>query len=101
MFIAAANVPRPPTDPRTPNGLADRGKLRRCEQREARRPRILVVFEGGATKRCEADARFPDGSQTVRCSRRRKRERLSAFLGYNRGAMSKARDVREDFGDEV
>jgi hypothetical protein len=53
---------------RAPNGLMDRGKSRSCERAEARRGKILDVSDRGATKDRDANPRFPDGSQTVRCS---------------------------------
>jgi hypothetical protein len=59
---------RPPTLSRAPNGLPDRVKLRSCERPEARRGRILDVFDRGATKGRDANPRFHDGRQTVRCS---------------------------------
>ena len=55
--------------PRAPNGLPDRVKLRSCERPEARGGRILDVFDRRATKGREANPRFHDGRQTVRCSR--------------------------------
>jgi prepilin-type N-terminal cleavage/methylation domain-containing protein len=57
-----------PRDPGAPGGLRDRVKLRSCEGPEARGGRILNVFDRRATKGREANARFHDGSQTVRCS---------------------------------
>ena len=54
---------------RAPNSLPDRAKLRSCERPEARRGRILDVFDRGATKGRDANPRFRDGRQTVRCSR--------------------------------
>jgi hypothetical protein len=54
---------------RAPNGLTDRGKLRSCERAEARRGKILDVSDRGGTKARDANPRFPDGSQTIRCSR--------------------------------
>jgi hypothetical protein len=49
--------------------LPDRVKLRSCERPEARRGRILDVFDRGATKGRDANPRFHDGRQTVRRSR--------------------------------
>jgi hypothetical protein len=49
--------------------LPDRVKLRSCERPEARRGRILDVFDRGATKGRYANPRFHGGRQTVRCSR--------------------------------
>ena len=54
--------------PRAPNGLRDRVKLRSCEQPKARGGRILDVFDRRATQGRDANARFHDGSQPVRCS---------------------------------
>jgi hypothetical protein len=63
------------TAPRAPNGLPDRVKLRSCERPEARRGRILDVFDRGATKGRDANPRFHDGRQTVRCSRQQRHRR--------------------------
>ena len=54
---------------RAPNGLTDRVKLHSCERPEARGGRILDVFDRRATKGRDANVRFHDGRQTVRCSR--------------------------------
>jgi hypothetical protein len=54
---------------RAPNGLRDRVKLRSCERPKARGGRILDVFDRRATQGRDANARFHDGSQPVRCSR--------------------------------
>jgi len=59
-----------PRRSRAPNGLTDRVKLRSCERPEAQRGRILDGFDRGATKGRDANARFHDGRQTVRRSRR-------------------------------
>jgi len=57
---------------RAPNGLPDRVKLRSCERPEARGGRILDVFDRRATKGRDANGRFHDGRQTVRCSKLRR-----------------------------
>ena len=67
---AGEGIARPPLSARSgaPIGLTDRGKSRSCERAEARRGKILDVSDRGATKARDANPRFPDGSQTVRCS---------------------------------
>src|SRR5512136_2480393 len=67
--------------PGAPKGLTDRGKSRSCERAETRRGKILDVSERGATKARDANPRFPDGSQTVRCSRIR-------YFRWRRAAIS-------------
>jgi hypothetical protein len=47
----------------------DRLKLRSCKRPKARGGRILDVFDRRATQGRDANARFHDGSQPVRCSR--------------------------------
>jgi hypothetical protein len=56
-------------------------KLRSCERPKARGGRILDVFDRRATQGRDANARFHDGSQPVRCSRRLQGGQHSAQLG--------------------